>query len=248
MKETTIDGVVRRLEGIVEHSKKTGDPLGIFASLYLDVTKSVRDGIHNNGFQDSARMERLDVVFANRYLDAYDTYRQGLPCTASWQTAFESAKKFDLLVLQYLFMGMNAHINLDLGIAAAETVPVSQLPQLEADFNGINRVLAEKIDAVQDKLSAVSPLLFLVDWFGKKDDERFAEFSLITARNNAWKVANRLSVLNEDDEILEIKELDKYVALLNRIISKPGVVFRGVLRLVKWFETKDVKKVLDLMA
>ncbi|MBK8563594.1 MAG: hypothetical protein IPN76_09665 [Saprospiraceae bacterium] len=224
------------------------DPLGIFASLYLDVTKSVREGILHNGYQDGPRMERLDVVFANRYLEAYDAYRQGLPCTKSWQTAFDAAKSFDLLVLQYLLMGMNAHINLDLGIAAAETVPADQLPQLEADFNGINQVLAEKIDAVQDKLSDVSPLLFLVDWFGKKKDEHFAAFSLIAARKNAWKVANRLSKLSGEAKYLEINKLDKSAAKLNQLISKPGFFLGGLVKLVKRFELKDVGKVLDFLA
>jgi hypothetical protein len=247
MKETTIDGIIQRLEVIVAQSRQAGDPLGIFASLYLDVTKSVRDGIHKNGFQDGLRLERLDVIFANRYLEAYDAYRQGLPCTKSWQTAFDAAKNFNLLVLQYLLMGMNAHINLDLGIAAAATVPADQLPQLEADFKGINRVLAEKIDAVQDKLSDVSPLLFLVDWFGKTGDEYFAEFSLIAARKNAWIIANRLSNMREEDKSLEINRLDNTVALLNKVISKPGFFLNGIIRLVKRFELKDVGKVIDLL-
>ncbi len=247
MKETTIDGIIKRLEAIVAQSRQTGDPLGIFACLYLDVTKSVRHGIHNKGFQDGPRMERLDVVFANRYLDAYDAYRQGIPCTKSWHTAFDAAKNFNFLVLQYLLMGMNAHINLDLGIAAAATVPAEQLPQLEADFKGINRVLAEKINAVQDKLSDVSPLLFLVDWFGKTGDEYFAEFSLIAARKNAWNIANCLSKLSEEDRSLEIKRLDNTVDLLNKVISKPGFFLNGVVRLVKRFEQKDIGKVIDLL-
>ncbi len=247
MKETTIDGVIKRLEAMVEQSRKGREPLGIFAALYLDVTKSVREGIRKNLFQDGVRMERLDVVFANRYLDAYDAYRQKLPCTKSWQTAFEAAKNFDLLTLQYLFMGMNAHINLDLGIAAAETLPVEHLPELEADFHSINRILAEKIDAVQDRLSEISPLLFLVDWFGKKGDEHFAAFSLVAARKNAWRVATRLSKTADEDKSLEINKLDNTVAKLNQIILKPGKFLGIVVKLVKRFETKDVDKVIEML-
>lgn len=247
MKATNIDEAIAHMEAIVQEARRTADPLGVFALVYLGVTQSVRDGIRAGIFQDGPRMERLDVIFANRYLEAHHAFRQGKPCTQSWYTSFDAAKRFDLLVLQHLLTGMNAHINLDLGIAAAEAVPAHQLPQLEADFNAINKMLAAKIDEVQDRLSNVSPLLFLLDWFGKRRDERFAEFSLVKARTGAWKAANRLSKLSEADKALKIKELDDMVSLLNNAISKPGMVFGRLVRLVKWFEVKEVGKVLDAL-
>ncbi|MCC6724542.1 MAG: hypothetical protein IT258_08525 [Saprospiraceae bacterium] len=246
--ENTIEGVIKRLENIVAQSRQTGDPLGIFAVLYLNVTRSVQDGIRLGSFQDGVRMERLDVVFANRYLTAFDAYQNGKPCTQAWKSAFDAARQFDLLVIQYLLMGMNAHINLDLGIAAAESVPSSHLKELEADFMGINRVLLDKINEVQDKLSRVSPLFFMVDWFGKSGDERFAEFSLVKAREQAWNSANLLSNLSEADKLLAINDLDKLVASLNKLIRKPGFWLGAVLRLVKWFEEKDIRKVLTALS
>lgn len=247
MPAKTIDEVIQQLEKIVDDSISLKDPLGIFAIVYLGVTHTVKEGIQQNSFQDGARMERLDVIFANRYLDAYAAYRASQPCTQAWKTTFDAAKQFDLLVLQHLLMGMNAHINLDLGIAASETVSPEYLPNLEADFNKINELLVAKIDEMQDKLSKVSSLLFLLDWFGKRGDERFAEFSLVKARNNAWKAANRLvQVLPENREI-EIRELDGYVSLLNKFITSPGAVFGAVVRLAKWFEVKDVRKILLLL-
>ncbi len=247
MKATTIDEVIAQLESIVEDTRRSNDPLGIFAIVYLAVTRSVKEGVLDGSFQDGPGMERLDVVFANRYLDAYAAFRQGQPCTQSWQSTFDIAKSFDLLVLQHLLMGMNAHINLDLGIATAAAVHANQLPQTEADFNKINQLLAAKIDAVQDKLSRVSPLLFLLDWFGKRRDERFAEFSLATTRGIAWKAANRLAKLSAEDKALDIKELDEYVALINKIICKPGMFVGGLVRFIKWFEVKDVGMVLTLL-
>jgi len=40
--------------------------------------------------------------------------------TESWVKAFDATEFWWLIVLQHLLMDMNAHINLDLGIAAAE--------------------------------------------------------------------------------------------------------------------------------
>lgn len=247
MKANTIDEVIAKLESIVGETRRNADPLGIFAIVYLDVTRSVKQGAASGFFNDGPRMERLDVIFANRYLDAYEAFKQEKPCTMAWKSSFEAAKRFDLLVLQHLIMGMNAHINLDLGIAAAETVPTHLLPDLEADFSRINQVLKDKIDSVQDKLCTVSPLLYLLDWFGKDRDERFAAFSLVKARTSAWNAATRLSKLTNNDKQLEISELDNYVALLNKLISKPGVFFSGLVRFIKWFEVKDVGKVLDAL-
>ena len=245
MPAKTIDEIIARLEAIVETSTQNGNPLGIFALVYLDVTKLVKTGILENRFDDNPRMERLDVIFASRYLDAYDQFQQKQPCTHAWQTAFEAASRHNLIILQHLLMGMNAHINLDLGIAAAEAVPPDELPSLEADFFKINQLLTDQIDDMQDKLSRVSPLLFLLDWFGKKSDEKFAEFSLKKARGHAWTVAQRLSKLAPKEKTLAISELDSYVSVLNRLITDPGIVTTSVIRFIKWSETKDVKKIME---
>ena len=81
MSATTIDEVIERLGAIIEESVRTESRLGYFASLYNRVTITVRDGVKTGRFEDNARMERLDVLFANRYLDAYDAYRRGEPPT-----------------------------------------------------------------------------------------------------------------------------------------------------------------------
>lgn len=248
MKAVTIDEVIDRITVVTKEAKAKNDPLGIFALVYLGVTVSVKQAINDGFFDDPVRMERLDVIFANRYLDALDCYSSGRPCSLAWKTAFDAATNTDLLVIQHLLMGMNAHINLDLGIAAAETMPPNELGLLVGDFNKINQLLLAKVDDVQDKLSGVSPLFFLLDWFGKRRDEQFAEFSLVRSRDNAWKAANRLSILSPNAKGLEINELDNYVALINRLISKPGFLVRTVVKLIKWLEEKDIAKVMDKLA
>jgi len=39
--------------------------------------------IDNDAFQDNQRMERFEVIFANRYLNAYDRYSLGIEVTRS---------------------------------------------------------------------------------------------------------------------------------------------------------------------
>ncbi len=244
MPSQTIEAIISRLEAIVASAAETGDPLGIFAHVYLGVTRLVKTGISEGRFEDGPRMERLDVIFANRYLDAFECYQQSLPCTHAWKTAFDAAPRHDLITLQHLLIGMNAHINLDLGIAAAEAVSPEELPALEGDFFIINHLLTEQIEVMQEKLNKVSPLLFLLDLLGKKSDEKFAEFSLKKARAHAWIVAQRLSKLSPAEKDAVVAELDEYVAVLNRLITEPGFITAAIVRLVKWFETKNVKKII----
>ncbi len=139
---TSIDGVIAQLSAIVEWSKQNNSRMGYFAALYRKVTIQVKKGIADNFFDDGPRMERLDVIFANRYIQACYQYQTGQTPTHSWVCAFEKTQRWWPIVLQHLLLGMNAHINLDLGIAAAETVPPEELQSLKGDFEKINNVLA----------------------------------------------------------------------------------------------------------
>ena len=249
MSARSIKEVISQLERIVEEASQKNSNFGIFAQLYLFVTREVEKGIFENRFEDGERMEKLDVLFANRYLQAFECYQNGEQLTRSWKAAFDAAKKNDLLVIQHLFMGMNAHINLDLGIAATETVSKNELQSLKNDFDGINAILVKSIEFVQQKLNHISPLLFLLDWVGKKSDEHLMEFSLRQARSQAWGAAVRLSKIDSPIAKKEqIDELDNYVAILNQFILEPGLFGGVIVKLIKRLEEKDPSKIIKQLA
>src|ERR1700742_4818022 len=135
MPANTIDEVLARLQEIIDASEKSGDRIGYFASLYYKVTSQVKEGILHNKFENGPRMASLDVTFANRYLTALEQWKKGQPVTASWKIAFETTRSRQALVLQHLLLGINAHINLDLGIAAVETMQSGQIEDIHNDFN-----------------------------------------------------------------------------------------------------------------
>ena len=66
----SIDEVISRLDGIAEQAFVERDRLGFFAVVYRAVTAAVQRGIADGRFEDGPRMERLDVVFANRQSDS----------------------------------------------------------------------------------------------------------------------------------------------------------------------------------
>lgn len=117
-----IDDIIRDLESVMQTCMAENSRAGYFAALYHRVTCRIREGIARREFEDNARMERLDVLFALRYLQAWNTWRAGGRPAASWQVAFGAAAGANTVVMQHLLLGINAHINLDLGIAAAETM------------------------------------------------------------------------------------------------------------------------------
>ena len=152
---TTIDDVINQLNAIVDWSKQNNSRMGYFAALYRKVTIQVKKGIKDDFFDGGPRMERLDVIFANRYIRACYQHQTGQTPTQSWVRAFDETERWWPIVLQHLLMGMNAHINLDLGIAAAETVPSEELPNLKGDFDKINQVLASLVGDIQKELADI---------------------------------------------------------------------------------------------
>ncbi|MEO5782294.1 MAG: DUF5995 family protein, partial [Ginsengibacter sp.] len=139
---TSIIEVITELDKVIEWSKLNQSRIGYFASLYRNMTIVVQRGIANKFFDDSARTERLDVTFANRYLQAWQAYTNKQKCSAAWQKTFDFCNNNNLVVLQHLILGINTHINLDLAIAAAETCPGEKIYDLQNDFEKINVVIA----------------------------------------------------------------------------------------------------------
>ena len=104
-------------------------------------------------------MRRFVVIFANYYLAAYDGFRDGRIPSTAWTLTFEAAQQWWPTVLQHLLLGMNAHINLDLGIAAACAAPGDRIADLKGGFDRINALLADQVEEVLAALAQISPLL-----------------------------------------------------------------------------------------
>src|SRR5262245_59057652 len=196
----TIDEVVNLLDEVLAHTRRERSRLGYFAALYRKVTVRIREGIHQGEFEDNPRMEQLDVNFANRYLKAVHQHWHGLKPARSWQLSFSACRDRNPTVLQHLLMGMNAHINLDVGIAAAMTSPGSDLPALQSDFNKINVVLASLVDDVKAELTQIWPLLGPLDEMAGITEDVMVNFSMEKARDHAWQTAEKIAPIPLDQQ------------------------------------------------
>ncbi len=244
----TIDEVIDHLTQIIDTSKQESSRLGYFPGLYRRVTIEVKRGIADGFFEDGPRMERLDVIFASRYLSAYEEFRAGGNPTACWAYAFEVAGQWWPIVLQHLLLGMNAHINLDLGIAVARTVPAEELPALKNDFDKINQVLASLVGDVQKQLAEIWPKLRWLNKHLGSVEDAIINFSLEKARDHAWSVANTLAPLPIEEQEEEIVRLDQEVRAFAELIRHPGFVGGVVTKLIRLGERGTVPDIIDILS
>jgi hypothetical protein len=244
----TIDEVIERLDEILQWAAAEGSRIGYFAALYKGVTVDVREAIASGRFQDGARMGRFDVVFANRYLDALGAYRAGGQPTRSWFFAFESTKGTRPVVLQHLLLGINAHINLDLGVAAAEVSQDGELATLQRDFRTINDILASRVSVIRAQIARVSPLTSLLERVDPNADRAVINFSIERARDQAWTVAELLTCLDPSAWPSRIDVLDRTTTSLARLIrDPPGWVLKGGLGLIRLAERHNIRKVTQVL-
>jgi hypothetical protein len=239
----TIDEVIARMDQIVAECKSKSSRIGYFAILYRQVTIRIKNGILNAEFEDNLRMEKLDVLFAKRFIEAYDTYQSGQKPTASWLHAFEATNSTKHLVLQHLLLGINSHINLDLGIAAVETVGSGNILALQNDFNKINTVLAELVDGVKNNLGVMSPFFNTIIRFAKGKEEILVNFSIKVARDGAWRFAQKYQTA--EDKAYCIQKRDKAIALLAKGLTNPGIKLRLWVWLIGLAEWKSVPEIMD---
>ncbi len=243
---TDIDDVLAVLDDVAGWATERASPLGYFAVLYRSVTAKVRDGIEDGFFDDGDRMARLDVVFANRYLDALERSLRGGTPTRSWALAF-AATDAPVLVLQHLLVGINAHINLDLGAAVSETAGTAALVDLRADFDRINVILASMVANNQANLAEISPWLGLLDTFGGRHDDTIVRFSIEVARVDAWRFATELHGLDDPGRPDAVAVRDGQVEGVGRAILHPGWL-GPVVWLVRLRESRDVRHNLAVLA
>jgi hypothetical protein len=241
---TTIDEVIERLDEIIGWSVLLKNRAGFFAVLYLHVTLAVKDGVANGRFEFPDLMQRLDVVFANRYLQALEANSEHPELvTRSWRIAFDMLSDDSISILQHLLLGMNAHINLDLAIAAAEISTANEIDKTKGDFFEITTLLLELTEKVTDALIDVSPKMSYFYRLGGIGGPA-AQALLRITRGEAWEAALRIVALQGEARIAEVVSLDSNVSRLGEEIARPPSILGWVFRTMAADENKGVPVVI----
>ncbi len=236
MPATTIDGVIERLEDIIDDCIRTNSRLGYFAALYKRMTLAVKAGIARGAFEDNARIEALDVTFANRYLVTREQYLAGELHGVCWLQAYGAALSPAHIVLQHLLVGINPHIMIDLGVAAARTCPGAELAGLAKDFATVNAIIFSLMPVVDAELDGLSPVSKAIDRAVGPFKERAIFDAMERGRTSAWDFAAALAPLSLPEQALRIGARDLEARLLGDVILAGG----PIIGLIQRHEVQDV--------
>lgn len=240
----TIDEVIATLDTIIDQAKTNNLREAYFAALYRLVTMTVRDECEAGNFEDNARMQKLDVIFANRYFDAWQAYHAGEHLSLSWEVAFQACKNRRTLVLQHLLLGMNAHIGLDLGVAVAEVSGGMLSLSLRRDFDKLNDILASLTGGVQAKIGAISRYIGFLDWLAGDSDTALIKYNMTTSRDTAWQFAEQLTCSTPASCLAAIKSRDRTVARFSMAMYQPSFPVSFYVFMISLFEEHKVAKVI----
>ena len=221
---------------------EAGDAAGYFPALYVRVTGDIAAGIRDHRFEDGARMERFIDAFAGYYIRAR-TARTPVP--RCWQATWDVAADPNLVIVQHLLLGANAHVNHDLAQAVVEVA--SHHGGLEAvrdDFDAVNDILAGSFAGVIRDLDTVSRWSSEAATLG---GGRLFNFSMRVARSQAWGAAERLYPLDEAGRREYMSDLDELVSVLAYLITRPICPVGLAAWLARRFEQRDPRVVTTAM-
>jgi Family of unknown function (DUF5995) len=236
----SINDVIQKLDEIIAWAEQNKSTTGYFAALYRRMTIAVKKGIEQNLFENGPRMEQLDIVFAKRYFEAFELYKSQKTTTKAWQAAFTVTNQSSVTVLQHLLLGINAHINLDLGIAAAHISNKNEINNLEKDFNQINTIISGLIDDTKIRLSKIwLPFRIFTNLLDTESDG-IINFSIKVARTFSWQNAKQLTMSEISQQANHIKKMDETVELLAQKLKNPGKFMKTILWIISLGETGTV--------
>jgi hypothetical protein len=215
-----------------------GDAAGYFPALYVRVTGDIAAGIRDHQFENVERMERLVDAFADYYIRARTAQ---IPVPRCWQATWDVAGDPNLVIVQHLLLGANAHVNHDLAQAVVEVAPHhGGLEAVRDDFDAVNDVLASSFVGVIRDLDRVSSWASEAATLG---GGRLFNFSLRVARSQAWGAAERLYPLEETGRREYMSELDELVSVLAYLITRPVCPVGLAAWVARRFEQRDPQAV-----
>jgi hypothetical protein len=228
--------LVERMERLHAALEADGSPDRYFLGTYLRTTKAVAEAITSGVFEDPTWVERWDVEFAGRYLDALEAHRRDpASAPATWRRAFGADAS--LPPEAHVLLGMNAHINVDLPQALLAVIPAEDftdaqlLGRRRRDHERIDRILADRVAEEDLELQRAGGRRTLLDKVATPLNRQAARRMLKEARTGVWC---NLAVLHRarDDgaACLERRIADLEVAGCERVgdLLRPGPV---ILRL-----------------
>lgn len=181
--------------------EKSADRRSIFLRCYSMMSTNMVAAIRAGEFEDCEWVATLINHFASYYFKALTSYeRNPAESPAAWRQAHQAAQHQKLHVLQYLLLGVNAHINYDLPLALYDCLSQewsnlneTQRQSRQKDHETVNVIISKTTDEVQDTvIEPMAPLMAVVDQAMGRVDEWILSQMISSWRHEVWNVAIRM--------------------------------------------------------
>lgn len=202
------DPVLVKMVQYTDDWKAAKDSRYVFLSCYHLMSMNMVSAISNNEFHDSVWVNKLLHRFADYYFDSLTCYDCGDLTSKVWENAHKATCNKNLSELQYLILGVNAHINYDLVLALFDllkpewkSLSETQQQQRYEDHKHVNHVIASTIDRVQDEiLEPLNPMLEWVDSLLGRMDEYLISKLITSWRENVWENTQMLLIIEQPED------------------------------------------------
>ena len=211
---TSYRTVTEHMQALIAHWEAHSDRRCIFLDCYCRMTSNMQAALTAQRFHDQEWVGRLLHRFAAYYFEALDAYEGANGHSpVVWQLTHDVALQEEASVLQHLLLGVNAHINYDLALALRDLLspewdtlsPAARQLRYE-DHLLVNQIIAETIDAVQDKvIERHDPGLDLIDRLLGPVDERAIAHIITRWRDDVWETACTLLEAENQEEQEQIR-------------------------------------------
>ena len=220
--------VLKKMGDYVKDWKSCEDRRYIFLSCYHLMSGNMVNAIEGGEFHDPKWVRELLDRFAQYYFENLSCYDCGDRPSKVWEHTHNATKNNDLNELQYLVLGVNAHINYDLVLALYDMLvsewdelPDSIRRQRYEDHCQVNDVIARTIDRVQDEI--LEPTNPTLDWLDKlfgRMDEYLISRLIISWRGDVWDRTQKLLQMESEEKREAFrKELEQDVLQRAKVIS-----------------------------
>lgn len=188
--------------------KQNGDRRCIFLGCYRMMTANMLLAIDDGYFQDRAWVDTLLHHFADYYFRGLESSDQSFRTPEVWRQVHDITRKKKLNAIQYLLMGVNAHINYDLVLTLydmlqpewSELGPGQKALRFQ-DHCRVNDIISGTIDKVQDEiLCKEDPILGWLDAGMGRLDEYLISRLIIGWREDVWEHAQQLLMARNKEE------------------------------------------------
>jgi Family of unknown function (DUF5995) len=230
----SMDALIERMEALLGPLQEAGDARRFFHATYLRTTRAVHDALRAGLFSDPQWVERWDVAFADRYLDALAADSGGRAVPEPWAVTFRAAREQPSApALRHVLLGMNAHINYDLPqallavISPGEFADPAVTARRRADHQRIDEVLSRQVGAEDAELARAGAPRSRTDVLLGPANQAASRRFLREARAKVWHNAVALNAARVRDPAAyteRLGELEVLSAARVAELVRPGQV------------------------